>query len=190
MPNTLQTALLFLIDTVFSLYIGILVVRAILVWVGANYFDPLTQFVIRCTNFISKPLRRVIPNYRNIEISTLLLIFTLEIVKYLLIGFITYGVPNIVGILILSLGDIIRLFLLVFFYAIILQAIFSWVQPYSPVNRALHQFTSPIMQPLHRIVPPVGGFDITPIPALIILQLLIIVVAGPLLNMGAGVAFG
>jgi YggT family protein len=88
------------------------------------------------------------------------------------------------------LGDAIKIFLFVFFYAIVLQAILSWMQPYSDVNRLLALFTSPIMRPLHRVIPTVGGFDITPIPALILLQLLIMLCADPLMSTGMRLSLG
>ena len=164
-------------------------VRLVLVYVGANYFDPITQFVVRCTDFIVKPLRRYVRNFRGIEISTLIIIFALEIIKFLFIALLSFGIPNILGLFILGIGDALKLLIQTFFYAILLQAILSWVQPGSPVNRILMQYTSPIMRPIHRLVPPIGGLDISPIPAMILLQLMIIVIVNPIMAMGMGVAF-
>ena len=98
--------------------------------------------------------------------------------------------PNILGLFILSLGDAIKLLLDTFFYAILLHAILSWVQPGLPINNLLYKFTSPIMNPLRRYIPLVGGIDITPIPALIILQLLIILLVNPLMTLGLRIALG
>ena len=99
------------------------------------------------------------------------------------------GVFNFAGVLLLAVGDTLKLIIQTFFYAILVQVILTWVQPNSSANYLLMQFTSPIMRPLHRIIPNVGGFDITPIPALLLLQLLQIVVVTPVIAMGYGTVF-
>ena len=189
MSDTLRGILLFLIETLFDIYLFILVIRVILSWVGTDYYHPLTQFIVKCTNFIIKPLRQYIPNYRDIELSSLLVMVVLETVKYILLGLITFGFPNILGLMILVLTDILKLFIMTFFYAIFLQAIISWVQPGSPANLVLQKFTAPVLRPFQRIIPPISGFDISPIPALIILQLINFVVISRLMAVGLDIAF-
>jgi YggT family protein len=186
----LQGGLAFLITTLFDLYLFLLIIRVMLAFAGANYYDPITQFVVRCTDFIIKPLRRVIPNYRGIEISTVLLIFVLDFLKYALLAVLSIGMISTLGLLIIAAADTLKLFLQTYFYAIILQAILSWVQPSSPVNSLLYRVTAPIMRPIQRLVPTVGGVDISPIPAMILLQLTIIMVVNPLMAVGLGVSLG
>ncbi|OGT37740.1 MAG: hypothetical protein A3F11_00975 [Gammaproteobacteria bacterium RIFCSPHIGHO2_12_FULL_37_14] len=190
MSNTLNSALLFLVKTLFDLYLTLLVIRIILVYVKANYFDPITQFVVKLTDFPVKPLRRLIPNIRNLELSSIVLTFTLEVIKFVLLSFITYMSSTFLGLLLLALGDTLNLVIQLFFYAILLQAILTWVQPGSSFNRLLYQFTSPVMQPFQRIIPPLGGIDISPIPALITLQLLNIILVNPLMSAGFGASLG
>ncbi|RDI41319.1 YggT family protein [Aquicella lusitana] len=190
MFNTLHTAILFLISTLFDLYLFLLTVRIILVYVGANYFDTITQFVVKLTDVIVRPLRRLIPNIQRIETASIVAVLVLETLKFFLISILSYGMPNPVGLLILAIGDFIKLILVTFFYAIILQVVLSWLQPQSPVNRTLYQFTSPVMRPFQRLIPPISGIDISPIPALIVLQLLIILLANPIMAAGMGVALG
>ena len=190
MPESFNAALLFLINTVFDLYLFILVVRMVLVYVGSNYYDPITQFIVKLTDFIVKPLRRFIPNIRRAEIVTLILIILLEVIKFLLISTLSFGFPNFLGIILLAMGDILKLFISTFFYAILLQALMSWIQPASPMNRVLYQFTSPIMYPLQRVVPLVNGIDLSPIPALLGLQLIIILLVNPLMALGLATALG
>ena len=186
--NTFNSALEFLINTIFDLYLFVLVVRMILVWVGANYFDPITQFIVKITDVIVRPTRRLLPTVRGIEIASIVIALLLNIIKFTLISLLSFGMPNLIGIIILSCGDLLQVVLQVFFYAILIQAILSWVQPQSPVNRLLYQITGPIMRPLHRIIPLVGGVDITPIPALIILQLLMMLITSPIMRMGLDMA--
>jgi YggT family protein len=189
MSDTLLAAALFLINTLFDIYLFILVIRLILVWVGASYFDPITQFVVKMTDFIVKPLRKILPNVQRLELSTLLLILVVESLKFLCVSLLSAGVPAVTGLLLLAIGDALKLILQTFFYGILLQVVMSWVQPHSPTNYFLIQFTSPIMRPLHRIIPPIAGFDITPIPAMLLLQLLMIVLVNPIMAMGFSAAF-
>jgi YggT family protein len=189
MPAPIENALIFLVNALFDIYLFILVIRLILVWVGANYFDPITQFIVKMTDFIVKPIRRRIPNVQRVEIATLIVILLLEICKFSFFTLLSAGVFNMGGILLLSMGDILKQIIQAFFYAIILQIILSWVQPASNASYLLMQVTAPIIRPLHRLVPNVGGFDITPIPALLLLQLLQIIIVQPILAMGYGVVF-
>ena len=189
MFQTFHAALLFLISTLFDLYIFILIVRLILVYIGSNYYDPVTQFITKLTDFIIKPLRRILPNFKRFETASFMLIIILEMVKFFFISMLSMGFPNLIGLFILSLGDILKMVLNVFFYAILLQAILSWLQPAAAFNHVLYRFTAPILRPFQRFIPPINGVDIAPIPALIILQLLVIMIANPLMTMGLGIAF-
>ncbi len=188
--SAINDATMFLVTTIFDLYLFILVIRVILAFSGANYYDPITQFVVRCTDFAIKPLRRMIPNVRGIELATVALIITLEFLKYLLISSLGSQSLALPGLLIIALADTIKLFLQTYFYAIIIQAIMTWVQPGSPTNMLLYRITAPIIRPFQRLVPNVGGVDISPIPAMITLQLLIIVIVNPLMALGLGVSLG
>lgn len=189
MSDTLRAALLFLITTVFDLYLFVLTIRLILAWVNADYFHPATQFIVRCTNFLVLPLRKYIPNFRSLESATVICILVIAMIKFFLISLLSFGLPNVFGLLVLAISDLIKLILETFFYAILLQAILSWLQPGSPIARVLEKFNSPIMQPLQRIIPPISGFDVSPIPALIILQLLIFVIVKQLVYIGWRIAF-
>jgi YggT family protein len=188
MSGTLREALIFLINTVFDLYLFILIIRILLAYAGANYFDPITQFIVKATNFIVKPVRQVIPNYRQIELSTIVIILVLQIIKFILIYLLSFGFPNILGLLVIAFADTLRLVLQTFFYAILLQAVLSWLQPNSPVSHVLYQITAPVMTPLRRMIPPIGGVDISPIPALIIIQLINILLINQLIAFGMGLS--
>ncbi len=175
MSDSLTRAGMFLIGTLFNLYILVLVLRLILAFARANYFNPLTQFIIKLTQPLVAPLRRVIPNYRGIEFSTLLLIIVFEMLKITLLSMLYAGLPQIAAVILLAFLDTIKIILNTFFYAILLQALLSWFQPgFSPAGQVLEQITSPILTPVKRILPPVNGIDFSPIPAMILLQVLII----------------
>lgn len=188
MTNSLQSALIFLINTLFDLYIFILIVRLILVYSGAHYFNPIVQFVVKCTNVLVNPVRRFLPNVHHIETASIFWIIILEILKFTFLILLLGKMPAFSGLALLVLGDTLKLLILTFFYAIILQAILTWVQPYSPLNAILTKFNAPLMRPIQRLIPPVAGIDISPIPALILLQLCLIVLVNPLMSAGFAAA--
>ena len=178
MFSSLDNAGIFLVKTLFDLYLFVLVLRLILVFVRADYFNPLSQLVVKLTNRIITPLRRIIPNVATIELSTLFVIIVVEIIKFTIISFLVTNSVNILGVIILAILDTLRTILSTFFYAILIQALLSWIQPgTSPITQVLNKITSPIIRPIQRILPPVAGFDLSPIPALIGLQVLIILLS-------------
>ncbi len=188
MTGSILDGLLFLIDTLFNIYLIILIIRLILAWSGIHYLHPSVQVIVKLTSFVVKPLKKFLPDIRGIELATIFLILVIASIKWTLRIWLPFAFPNLFGVLILAFADIIHLGLQVFFYAILLQALLSWIQPGFPLNQALYQFTSPIMQPIRRLVPPISGFDISPIPALILLQLIIIVFIQPLMGIGWAIA--
>lgn len=192
MLDTTQQAGLFLINVFFDLYLMVLMLRFTLCLVRADYYNPVTQFVVKLTHPIISPLRRIIPIYANIELPTLFLIILLAMLKFFLLCVIALGWPkNFLGLLILSCADSFKLFLNLFFYAILLNAVLTWIQQgYSPLGQLLSQLTSPIIRPIQRIMPPMGGIDLSPIPALILLQLSSIILVNPALSAGWSIALG
>lgn len=190
-PNTLDNASIFLVSTLFDLIIFIFIARLVLVGVRADYYNPISQFINRATQTVVGYSRTFLPNVKNIETATLVIVLVLEVVKFCLLGLILFGHVNPLGILLLALADFCKTLLNLFFYAILLRAVMSWVQPgYSPISVLLDQITNPCMRPFQRIVPPLGGVDITPIFVMILLQLLIIVMVTPLFTVGQALAFG
>lgn len=175
MSSHFSEAGIFLVKALFELYLLILMVRLILAYVQANYFNPVTRFIVTLTQPLVAPVRRIIPNYRRIEFSTLLLIIIIELIKISLL-FALIGVSTSAMVLpFIAIIETIKLLLQTFFYAILLQALMSWFQPgETPATQLLRQISDPILRPLQRLIPPIGGFDITPIPALLLLQLFLI----------------
>lgn len=191
MWEPIVNALVFLINTIADLYVFILISRIILVWVHADYFNPMTKFIARLTDFCVLRIKRLVPNIKDLETASLLLIFLIQIVKFFLIGVLAYKLPNIFGLLLLAFSETLKLTINVFFYAILIQVILSWF-PYthSEIYNLLAIITAPIMRPIRRYVHPVHGFDISPIPALIGLQLIVILFVNPLYSAGMYLAFG
>ncbi len=191
MSPAVQEALIFLVNAVFSCYIFILLIRFILAWVRADYYNPLTQFFIKLTQPLVGPLRHIIPNYKNFELATLVLVVLIEFVKFSLAFYLKNIGFNLASMLLLTLADLLGTLFNIFFYAILIQAISTWFQQgYSPMSEVLNKITSPIMRPLHRVIPPIGGIDVSPVAAMILLQFLNILVVGMLLPGSMGMVAG
>lgn len=190
MGSPITNASFFLISTLFDLIIFLFLIRFILAGVHANYFNPLTTVIDRLTKRVVKPIKRIAPSYRNFETASLLIVFILEIIKFYLLATIMYGSPNISGVVVLSVADILKNIVNIYFWAIIIQALLSWVSPgYTPLAELLAKITWPLVRPVHRLIPPIGGIDITPIPILLGLQLIIILFINPLVAYGQNLLF-
>lgn len=191
MFNTIDNAFVFLIETIFNLYILILMLRMILQWVGAHFYNPVSQFIVKLTNPVVKPLRQILPPLKGIDLASMIILIVLEFIKlFLVIWLKAHILPAVLGLIIMAFGDILGVVLNVFFFAIIISAILSWVNPrqYNPLTEILHLMTEPLLRPARKLIPPIAGFDISPIPVLIILQFITMLVANPLMNAGLGLA--
>jgi len=155
----------FLIDILLHLYISALMLRIILQIVRADFYNPVSQFIVKITNPVVKPMRKIIPGMWGIDMATLVIVLLLGMIKTLVV----HGVLPIEWLLIKSLIETIDLVLSVFLYAIIIQAILSWVNPdpYNPIVGLLHSITWPILKHFKKLIPNMGGFDISPIFAII-----------------------
>lgn len=185
-------ASVFLIQTLFDLYLTIIMLRFLLQLFRADFYNPISQFVVKLTNPALIPLRRMIPGYKGIDWSCVVLLLSITLIKLCLLALVQFHrFPSIVGLLVWSLGDLFSLTINIFFFAILIQIITSWITPHShnPILHVINSLTYPLMRPARRYIPPVGGFDLSPIPVIIGLQLIIILVASPITNIGLQLAF-
>ncbi|MBS0286570.1 MAG: YggT family protein [Proteobacteria bacterium] len=183
----IQNASAFLVHSLFDIYIFILLLRFVLQYLRVDYYNPFTQFIVKATSPVIVPLRRMIPGFWGIDIATLVVIIALTSLKVSLVMFISlHKFPSPFGMALWSLGEIFNLTINLFFYSILLSVILSWVAPLtqSPIAPIVYKLTEPLMRPVRRIIPSIGGFDITPIPVMIGLQLLKILIADPLTHTG------
>lgn len=191
MINPLDNAGLFLVQSVFNIYIFIVMLRVVLQWVNASFNNPLLLLVAKLTNPPLKPICRIIPTWHGIDLPAITLLLILEMVKFtLLVWLQTHILPTLLGGLVLSFAELLNQLINIFFYAILGLAIVSWISPlaHSPLIEILYRISEPLMRPARRIIPLVGGFDLSPIPVLITLKLLTIVIVHPLMQIGTGLA--
>lgn len=159
----------FLVDILFHLYTVILMLRLLLQWVRADFYNPVCQFIVKATNPVVIPLRRFIPGIWGIDIASLVLILCFTAIKI----FLVYGLSGIdisfAGVIIKTVIETIILTLDIFLFAIIIQAVLSWINPdpYNPIVSLLNYITWPVLKHFRKLLPPISGFDLSPIFAII-----------------------
>ena len=170
----LNDAAIFVIQTLGSLYLLIVLLRFILQLVRANFYNPLCQFAVKATQPLLKPLRRVIPSMFGLDMSSLVLALIVQMVLFAVILLLSGYSVDVLFLAPWALIGIFALFLKILFWAMIISVILSWVAPgsHNPGAELVQQITEPVLAPFRRIIPNLGGLDISPIFAFIALQLL------------------
>lgn len=166
--------LTFLVKTLIELYVMVLLIRIWMQWARCDFYNPLAQFIVKITQPVIAPMRKVIPSMGPIDTSSLLLAFILTTIKYPVLLLIQVGALSLdptnllVGLLSLikSAGTLV-------FWVIIVRSIMSWIsQGRSPVEYVLIQMTEPLMSPIRRFLPAMGGIDFSAMVVILILYAL------------------
>ena len=171
----LNTAAVYILQTIGSFYLLIVLLRFILQLVRADFYNPLSQFIVRATHPILKPLRRIIPSLGGLDLASLVLAlivqFVLMALTLMLMG---VGINDPLLILVWSIIGVTALLLKVFFFALIISVILSWVAQgtHNPAALLVNQICEPLLMPIRRILPNLGGLDLSPIVAFLILNLI------------------
>lgn len=164
-------AVLFLIDTAFSLYLMVVILRLWLQLVRADFYNPFSQFVVKATNPLVLPLRRLIPSLGSLDTATLLLAYAIMLAKLVTLQLLQSGQVLLVPSLLFSLIFLVKEILTLLFWILVIRALLSWFsQGRSPVEYVMHQLTEPLLRPVRRILPPLGGLDLSVLVVLIGLQ--------------------
>lgn len=175
MPNQIM---IFLLDTVLGLFSLALLLRFYVQWSRIPYYHPVTRFLVTVTDFVVRPARRVIPSWRGLDLSTFVLAWLAQFI--ILVGInLLAGSGASVSVFAFSLLALVKLAVMtldILFIMIIVQAVMSWINPHSPLAPVLESFTGPILEPLRRFIPPIANLDLSPLIALILLQVLMMVV--------------
>ena len=171
----LNTAAIYVLQTIGSMYLLIILLRFVLQLVRADFYNPLSQFAVKATQPLLKPLRRIIPSLFGLDMSSLILAIIVQMILMALTLLLAYGTTgDPLHLLLWAIIGVTGLFLNIFFYALIISVILSWVAPgsHNPGAQLVNQITEPLLAPLRRILPNLGGLDISPILAFMILKLL------------------
>lgn len=173
---------IFLIDTLFSLYILTIVLRFLLQWTHADFYNPISQFLVKVTHPPLKLLRRFVPSVGKIDTSSIVLALSLQMLADFSILLLKGVMVSPTALIILSFSQLISLLINVFVFAVFGRAILSWFDPSntSPASTILYSLTEPLLTICRKVIPDLGGIDLSPLAALMLLQLAKMMVLPPL----------
>jgi YggT family protein len=180
-------AVTFVVETLFGLYILVVMLRFLLQLVRADFYNPVSQFIVKATQPALRPLRRVVPGVAGMDLSSVVLMLGLQMVELWLILLMLGRDAALAGLFVLAVARLAQLLIYVIMFCIIALVILSWVQPqsYNPVLGLLNSLSAPVMRPARRLLPPMGGLDLSPIIVFIVLGVLLRLLVAPLEHLGA-----
>ena len=183
----LTNPIIFLVKTLFDLYILVVLLRFFLQATRADFYNPISQFVVKLTSPLLLPLRRVVPPVAGLDTASLILAWLLKTVELVVITALAGGGLVLWGALLMAVPELVESTIDLFFWAILIQAILSWVSPgtYNPAAALLYSLTLPLLRPAQRLIPPIGGLDLSPMAVMIGLVLLKMLLLPPLRTLAA-----
>ena len=178
MNGTGTNAVTYLVGTLIDLYTTAVILRLLLQWVRADFYNPVCQFLVKVTNPLIVPLRRVIPSIRKLDSASVLLILALEIFSVWIASRISSSPLNFEHIVLFSLTKLFATLLMTYFFLIIASVILSWVgaRMRHPVVPLVTQLTEPVLRPFRKVIPPIAGIDLSPLFALIAIRFLLLLI--------------
>ena len=167
----------YLVEAVFGFFVFMLLVRFHFQWLRVSFRNQIGEFVIATTNWMVLPARRFVPGLAGLDLPTLLLAWVLQSLCLWIVVSMRGVDPALVDLIVRAALDLLRYSLYILVFAIIVQVVFSWVNPYAPMAPVFNAMTAPFLRPLRRFIPPLAGVDLTPLVLLIIIQIVLIVLA-------------
>ncbi|QFY43848.1 YggT family protein [Candidatus Methylospira mobilis] len=174
--------LLFLIDTLFSLYVFALLLRFLLQLVEADFYNPVSQFLVKITHPLLRPLRRVLPSVGRVDSASIALVFIVQILAGYLIFTLQGLALNPVALSVWALLQILDMLFNLYIYGILVVALLSWfaTATYNPAIKLLHGLMDPVLDFFRGLIPAIGGVDLSPMAAFVALQVLKMLITPPL----------
>jgi YggT family protein len=176
-----REAIFFLVNTLLELVILVFVLRLLLQMVRADFYNPVSQAVLRITNPLVLPARRMIPAWGRLDLATLVVIVVLQVAATLTLSGLysaLYGTayPGLIIVLLTALTSLLRLIVQFYFFALLIYALMSWFGPQhqNPISGLLARLVEPLLRPVRRFLPPLGGLDFSVLLVLLGLQALLI----------------
>lgn len=172
--NYLSDPLVFLVQVLFGLYALIVMLRFLLQWVRADFYNPLSQFIVKATKPVLNPLRKIIPGVGGKDVASLVLAWLVISLQMLLIFLISEKTFAPGAALLLAIPELLGLTINIFLYSILIIVVISWVNPagHNPAISILYSLTEPLLRPARNMIPPLGGIDLSPMVVMIGLVLL------------------
>ena len=178
----LTQILFFILDTICGLLTLVLLVRFAMQWARAPFRNPLGEFVIAATDWMVRPVRRMVPALFGFDTASLLLAWLWQVVDQgVSLGF--SGVVLAVSpaptfvVALLAVLEVAKMGLYLVIGVVVISAVFSWVNPYAPLAGVFNTLTQPLLRPFRRFIPPLGGVDLSPLALLLVLQIALFVIA-------------
>ncbi len=175
-------ALLFLVNAVIGFFCTLLLLRFMMQMARVSFAGQLGDFVIKLTNWAVKPLRRIVPGVAGVDWASLIAALWLQLAQaglLLALAPVELGadtVGTLLMILMLAVRGLIRLAIYIVIGAVLLQAVLSWVNPYSPLAPTVNQLSRPFLDPIRRFVPTISGIDLSPLVLILLLNVLLMFV--------------
>ncbi|MGH8550901.1 MAG: YggT family protein [Methylococcales bacterium] len=177
--------LIFLIDTFFSLYILAVMLRFLLQWVNADFYNPICQLIVKITHPPLKILRRAIPAIGRIDTASLVLLLLLQMISGWVIFALKGSSSPVEAIFVWAVMELMGLLINIYVVVILVQVVLSWVNPgaYNAVTSLIYYLTEPLLGTVRKLIPPLGGIDFSPLVVLIGLQLVKMVLFPPMVEL-------
>jgi YggT family protein len=169
-------AFTFLVTTLIDLYVAAVMLRLLLQWVRADFYNPICQFLIKVTNPVLVPIRRFVPSIGRLDTASVLLMLALEVLGVWILRLLSALSLTWPQMLVFSVTKLCVSLLMMYFILIIVAVILSWFGPRArhPIVPLIHQLTQPVLRPFRRLIPPIAGIDLSPLFALIAIQFLLL----------------
>ena len=183
MGSNLGSAGLMLVNTLVNIYLFVLMLRFLLQFSQADYYNPMSQGIVKATQPVVAPIQKFLRPIGRIDIATLFVGFLLKVIVIIAVFQIAgFGMPPLQGLLLAGIAGVLNAILKIYFFALIIMIILSWVAPRAnhPGALLVMQIVEPIMAPVRRVIPPLGMIDLSPIVVFIAINLLDSVVVGSL----------
>lgn len=176
---------IFLTDTFFSLYILAVMLRFLLQWANADFYNPISQFLVKITHPPLKILRRGIPSIGRIDTASLVFMILLQMAAGYLIFMLKGGVVPVAAVFVWALMELLSLLLNIYVFAILIQVVISWVNPgaYNAATSLVYSISEPVLGTVRNVIPPLSGLDLSPLIVLVGLQVVKMLVFPPLQQM-------
>jgi YggT family protein len=172
-----MTAIIYIVDTLLSLALAVVLARLLLQWTRADFRNPLCQFIVRITNPVILPLRRILPPIGKVDTASVVAVLLVAIADVAIMWAVRgAGFPPAYFWAQLVAIEIVRTLLQMYFYAIVLYALLSLIAPggYSPMQSVLATLCEPVLRPFRRLIPPIAGIDLSPLWACICIQAILL----------------
>jgi len=178
----LSNPIIFLLDTVFSFYILAVLLRFLLQWFGGDFYNPISQFLVKITHPPLRFLRRYIPAVGKVDTSSLVLLLSLQMFSDYIVLTLKGMSFSFAALSLLSFSQLISLLINIFVFAVFARALLSWVNPgtFNAASNLLYSLTEPLLSSCRRMIPDIGGIDLSPLIVLLGLQLAKMLIIPPL----------